>query len=208
MQIPATLFLRVLLLLMLATGCATSKYVAIDAAGMTLGQMRVNIGEGWLRAPSRETPEERSSPRTLSREHLSLDRLMLIPSVRQGQSIFRSQSSTASLPLFDLEMNLEQIADLVGQSMQQALWNGSATVNVSNVRGHGFLGTPGFLFDLGVEMSGGPNHKGFAGGFVHDERLYVNIFTAEAPAHFNQHQDAARHVIESVSVRLKTIGVN
>ena len=143
MQIPATLFLRVLLLLILATGCATSKYVAIDPAGMTLGQMRVNIGEGWLRAPSRETPEERSSSRTLSRESLSLDRLMLIPSVRQGQSIFRSASSAASLPSFDFDMNLEQIADLIGQSMQQALWNGSATVAVSNVRGHGFLGELG-----------------------------------------------------------------
>ena len=78
-------------------------------------------------------------------------------------------------------------------------------MTVSRVREHGYLGKPGFMFDIDVEVPGGANRKGLAGGFVHEEALYLNIFTAEAPGHFDQHREAARQAIESASVRVKTI---
>jgi hypothetical protein len=208
MQISATAYLKLFILLVLTAGCATKKYASLDPASLPLGQMNVSVGEGWLRAPEVETPEKRSISRTLSRETLDRDRLMLIPGVNHGQSIFDNNGGVTSLPVFDADMNMEQIANLVGQSMQQALWKGSSTVSVSEVRGHGYLGTPGFLFDIEVDMLSGPDHKGFAGGYVHEERLYVNIFVAESPAHFNEHKEAAMQVIESATVRLKTIRLN
>jgi hypothetical protein len=168
--------------------------------------MRVTIGEGWLRAPAGVIPEERSSSRTLTRETLERDRLMLIPGVSDGQSIFRDQDNANPLPLFTENMNSEQIAAMVGQSMQQALWNGGATVAIKDARDHGYSGITGFVFDLEVNMPSGPDHKGAAGGFVYKDRLYVIIYSAESPEYFDGHIDVVRQLIDSVTVRVKTIG--
>jgi hypothetical protein len=102
-------------------------------------------------------------------------------------------------------MNSEQIAAMVGQSMQQALWNGGATVSKKDARDHGIGGVAGFVFDLEVNMPSGPNHKGVAGGFVHEDRLYVIIYSAESPEYFDRHIDVVRRLIDSVTVRVKTI---
>jgi hypothetical protein len=131
---------------------------------------------------------------------------MLIPGVSAGQKILRDQDNASPLPLFEASMNSEQIAAMVGQSMQQALWNGGATVAIKDARDHGFGGIAGFVFDLEVDMPSGPNHKGTAGGFVHEDRLYVIIYSAESAGYFDRHIDVVREVIDSATVRVKTIG--
>ena len=205
MNNPAVPILGVLIMLALVAACATTKYVSIMPGVISAGEMRVTIGEGWLRAPEVDTPEKRSSSRTLSRENLDRDRLMLIPGIEDGQPIFRSQGSSAPLPWFEANMNSEQIATLVAQSMQQALWHGGALVASTNIRDHGFGGIAGLVFDLDAETPIGRNHRGFAGGFVHEDRLYVIVFSAESPEHFKKHIDVARQVIDSATVRVPTI---
>jgi len=198
-------FPGVLVLLAVITACATNKYASVLPGVTSFGNMRVTIGEGWLRAPASVMPEERSSSRTLTRENLEQDRLMLIPGVSDGQSIFRDQNNATPLPLFAANMNSGQIAAMVGQSMQQALWNGSATVAIKDARDHGYGSIAGFAFDLEVNMPSGPDHKGTAGGFVYKGRLYVIIYSAESPEYFDRHIDVVRQVIDSATVRVKTI---
>jgi hypothetical protein len=206
MKNRAMLFPGVLILLALIAACATNKYTSVVPGVTSFGEMRVTIGEGWLRAPASVIPEERSLSRTLTRETLERDRLMLIPGVSDGQSIFRDQDNANPLPLFTENMNSEQIAAMVGQSMQQALWNGGATVAIKDARDHGYSGIAGFVFDLDVNMPSGPDHKGTAGGFVLEGRLYVIIYSAESPEYFDGHIDVVRQLIDSVTVRVKTIG--
>ena len=138
-------FPGVLILLALVAACATNKYASVVPGVTSLGEFRVTIGEGWLRAPASVIPEERSASRTLTRENLERDRLMLIPGVSDGQSIFRDQNNATPLPLFAANMNFEQIAAMVGQSMQQALWNGSATVAIKDARDHCYGSIAGFV---------------------------------------------------------------
>ncbi len=199
-------FPGVLILLALIAACATNRYSSVVPGVTSFGQMRVTIGEGWLRAPSSAIPEERSSSRTLTRADLEQDRLMIIPGVSDGEAIFQDQDNANPLALFAADMNSEQIAAMVGKSMQQALWNGSATVAVKNARDHGYTGIAGFVFDLEVDMPSGPDHKGTAGGFAHEDRLYVIIYSAESPGYFERHIDVVRQVIDSATVRVKTIG--
>ena len=66
-------FPAVLILLALIAACATNKYASVVPGVTSLGEMRVTIGEGWLRAPASVVPEERSSSRTLTRETLEQD---------------------------------------------------------------------------------------------------------------------------------------
>ena len=205
MRIPENSLISVLLLLVLVAGCATGQYASAISGVTSLGEMRVTIGEGWLRVPDADTPEKRSMSRVLSRENVARDRLMLISGVSEGESIFRSSSNESPLPSFEASMSIEQIAELVSQSMQQSLWSGNTTVTATNIRGHGFTGIPGFLFELDIEMPGGQHHKGVAGGFVDEQRLYVNIFAAEYPSPYEQYLSDAQQVIESAVLRVKTI---
>jgi hypothetical protein len=130
---------------------------------------------------------------------------MLIPGVSEGQSIFSGNSGESSLPRFSANMNSKQIADLVAMSMQLSLWDGQSTVTVANARDAGFTGISGFKFDLSVVLPGGQSQKGFAGGFVDDDRLYVNIFVAVSPEPFDQHESSAQQVIDSAVLHVKTI---
>ena len=198
--------LAVLTSLTLIAACATNKYASVTPGVTSFGEMRVTIGEAWLRAPSSVIPEERTSSRTLTHENLERDRLMIIPGVAASESIFRDQDYASALRLFAENMNSEQIAAMVGQSMQQALWNGGATVAVTAASDHGYGGIAGFVFDLEVNVPSGPNHKGFAGGFVYKDRLYVIVYSAESPDHFDAHIDVVRRLIDSATVRSKTIG--
>lgn len=205
MENYAMRFPGLLILLALISACATNKYASVVPGVTSFGKMRVTIGEGWLRAPASVIPEERSSSRTLTRENLEQDRLMLIPGVSDGQSIFHNHNNATPLPLYAANMNSEEIAAMVGQSMQQALWNGSATVAIKDARDHGYGGIAGFEFDLEVKMPSGPDHKGTAAGFVYEGRLYVIVYSAESPEYFDRHIDVVRQVIDSVTVRVKTI---
>lgn len=198
-------FPGMLILLALIAACATSKYASVVSGVTSFGELRVTIGEGWLRAPASLIPEERSSSRTLTRENLEQDRLMIIPGVSDGEAIFRNQNEATPLPAFAANMNSEQIAAMVGQSMQQTLWNGNATVAIKNARDHGYHGIAGFAFDLDVNMPSGPDHKGVAGGFVYEDRLYVIVYSAESPEYFDRQFDVARELIDSATVRIKTI---
>jgi hypothetical protein len=130
---------------------------------------------------------------------------MLIPGVSEEQSIFTGNSSESSLPRFSADMNSKQIADLVAVSMQQSLWDGQSTVTASNARDAGFTGIFGFKFDLSVVLPGGQSQKGIAGGFVDDDRLYVNIFVANSPEPFDQLESLAQQVIDSAVLHVKTI---
>jgi hypothetical protein len=204
MRVSTNIFLNLVFSLLLISGCSTTNHNAAVPGVMSLGKMNVTIGTDWFRVPAGDTPEKRSSSRVYSRSSLDSDRLMLIPGISDGQAVFKSDNESSSL-LFSADMSVQQIADLVAQSMQQSLWNGQSKVSVANAREHGFTGIPGFKFDLNVALPGGQNQQGIAGGFVHEDRLYVNIFVAESPAHFEQHEGAAQQVIDSAVLQVRTI---
>lgn len=194
------------LVLVFATvaGCASSDYRSVQSGVVTLGKMRVTLGSGWQRAPDAETPEKLALSRILSRDGLENDRLILIAGIADGEAIFRHQAITG-LPIFQAEMDLSKIADLVADSLQAALWDGSAIIKASNTREHGFTGISGFQFELEADVAGAANHRGIAGGFVDEGRLYVNIFLAESPESYERHLQAAQQVIDSAVLTVKTI---
>ena len=205
MRISTTSFFNLLLFSLLFSGCVSTKYSPAIPGTTAVGKINVTIGAGWLRVPDVNAPERRSLSRVLSRDSVDSNRLMLIPGINEGQSIFVSEDSESSLPAFNADMSPLQIADLVAMSMQQSLWNGQSTVTASNARDSGFTGISGFRFDLSVTLPGGQVQKGMAGGFIDEDRLYVNIFVADFPASFDQHESVAQQVIDSAVLRVKTI---
>ena len=57
MQIPKAVSLRLVLAVLLLSGCATTAYTPMNAGVIALGQMRVIVGDGWLRVPRGDIDE-------------------------------------------------------------------------------------------------------------------------------------------------------
>jgi hypothetical protein len=102
-------------------------------------------------------------------------------------------------------MSATETADFVAKSLQGVLWNGSASITASNVRERGFTGLSGFEFELTADVSGAAGHRGIAGGFAEEGRLYLTVYIAESPHYFERHRQAAQAVIESLAPTMKTI---
>jgi len=61
------------------------------------------------------------------------------------------------------------------------------------------------MFELDADVPGSKDHRGMAGGFVYEGRLYINIFLAESPEYYERHRQIAQEVIESAVPTIKTI---
>ena len=192
------------LALLLLTACASGPRT--EPAGVVeVGKLRVTIDDGWYRVPGDETPEKRSLTRVLTREGAENDRLYIIASIERGETLFKPERS-AGTPAFNPGMSPDDVADMVARSVNAAIWGGTAEVETINVREHGYTGIPGIQFEL--EVTGPANHRGVAGAFTVDERLFAVIFVAESPDSFERHEATARQSVDSALYSIKTIRRN
>lgn len=201
--IPRTLVIATLAVVLVAA-CASGPRT--EPAGVVeVGKLRVTIDDGWYRVPGDEAPEKRAMTRVMTREGADKDRLYLIGGIDAGETLFRTEYAGGA-PAFNLGMSLQDVAEMVAESLDAAIWGGSANVEVTNIREHGFTGIPGLQFEL--EVSGPANYRGVAGVFPVEERLYAVIFIAESPDTFERHEAAALKSIDSAVVTIKTIRRN
>lgn len=193
----------VLLALFMMAACASGSVKKDESGVVALGKLRVTLGPGWQRVTD-DVPERKDRSRVYSRDGLDSDRLILVPNVTPGDTLFNDVTGRG-LPVFEPGASQADIADLVAGSIQSALWDGGATVTASNVDAHGYTGIPGVTFDLDTVIPGAANQRGMAGAFVHEERLHVTIFLAESPGAYEQHREHGQAVIDSMVVTMKTI---
>lgn len=185
-------------------GCVSQAPRESEAGVYEIGKLRVTLGDGWYEQSSADLPDTPARSRTWSREGLKHDRLFITGGVDDGESIFKA-SDYGGLPVFRSNMSAADIAEFAGLCLERVLWGGSASVTASNVRDRGFAGVPGFEFEFTVDVPGAASHRGIAGGFVEEGRLYLAIYLAEAPGYFERHREAAQAVIDSSVPTMKTI---
>ena len=187
------------------TSCATG-YRLVQPGVNTLGSLRVSAEPGWNVAPSATTPGARSASRTWTRDGLLLDRLMIIPSVENGESLFRATNKSVALPAFRSDMLPNEIEELVESSIVKEFGEGNAAVNTSNLRPQSFGRHGGFLFDIEATVTESPTYRGVVGGFVDEDKLYLSIFLAATPHYYEKNRDVALASILSMSTSEPTIG--
>jgi hypothetical protein len=207
MTLRSLLACALLAMVVIVAGCTSNSYRSVQAGVVVAGKMRVTLGSGWKQAPSAEVPEKLSTSKVFSRAGLERDRLILVTAVENGAALFRDPG-TAGLPVFRADMSEKEIGDFVAVSLQAVLWDGAAMLAASNARPHGFTGIPGFRFELEADVLGAADHRGMAGGFVDDDKLYVTIYLAESPRYYEKHRQAADDAIESTVLTIKTIRMN
>ena len=207
MQFSRRLVIAAIIALAVSAGCAGKEYRPATSGVTAIGGMRVTLGDGWQRVPTSETPEKLGLGRVLSRDGLEYDRLVLIAGVKSGNAIFE-QPDAAGLPVFRANMTSSEVADFVAESLQAVLWDGQSAVTASNAIERGFTGVPGFQFDIKADVTSTTKHRGMAGGYIDDDRVYVTIFLAESPQYYDRHKELAQAVIDSMVPGIPTIRRN
>ena len=195
-----------LTLLIGLAGCATASYRLVQPGVQAIGALRITADTGWNLAPAMSTPSSRSSSQTWTRDGLLLDRLMIIPSVGDGESLFVSRDKSAALPVFRADMLPNEIQELVESSIVKLYGEGNAAVGTSSLRPQGFGKHGGFMFDIEASVTESPDYRGIAGGFIDDNKLFMALFLAAEPAYYDKHAADAATVIRSMTTSEDTIG--
>lgn len=191
--------------LALLGGCVTG-YTAVLPGVNSFGPMRVTANANWNSAPSGFVPASRNNSRTWTQDGLLLDRLVIIPRVADGESIFVSRDKSAALPVFRADMLPNEIEELVESSITKLYGEGQSSVSTSNLRPQGFGEHGGFMFDLNAAVTESPDYRGSVGAFIVDDELYMVIFLAADPYYFDKHAARADAIIKSATLSTKTTG--
>jgi hypothetical protein len=119
-----------------------------------------------------------------------LNRLYLVPRVREGEYIFLGRRQTARRPdgpFYRRGMRPDELRDLVIDGLRMA---GGVNVAGQNLRPADFGGREGLRFDFSLSNEEGLRYEGMAAAFEHERGLALAIFLA--PGEYYYPRDAAR----------------
>ncbi len=196
-------------LLVLATAlisaCAAMGYKAVLPGVNSLGALQINADAGWNLAPVHTTPNARSESQTWTKDGLLLDRLILIPGISDGESIFQSRDKAAALPPFRASMLPNEIEELTESTIVKLFGEGNAVVSTENLRPWGFAEHRGVMFDLAVTVTESPDYRGMVGAFIVEDRLYMIMFVAATPHYYDKHIANVEALIKGAAIRVPTV---
>lgn len=188
----------VLSLAVLLGGCAA--YSAVSPGPVNYAGLQVKTNQTWNLAPATATPGLRRQSKVWTQDGLLLDRIIIIPAVPAGQSIFNSSSAAQALPSFAAGMLPNEVEELTESSVVKLFGEGEVAVETSNLRPHSFGDNRGFLFDMKIAVSDGPDYGGITGAFIADEKLYMVIYIGARPYYFDKHKDEALAIIRGARI--------
>ena len=177
------------------TGCA-SGYVAVGSGPVSIQDLDVVAGPGWNRVPAEQIPWARREMQAWTRNGLSLDRLLLIPGIADGESIYLPRNNI-DYPVFRVDMSTSQQLELVEETIELAQGANLTEVTAGNSRMHRFGRRDGIVFDLRAVVHDGPEYRGTGGAFVDEGRLYLVYFLGAVPYYHEQLAAMALATIES-----------
>ena len=179
-------------------GCA-SGYVAVGSGQVSIQSLDVEAGPGWNGVPAQEIPWARRGMQAWTRNGMSLDRLVLVPGVADGESIYLPRNDV-DYPLFRADMSTAQQLELVEETIELAQGANLTEVTAGNSRMHRFGSRDGIVFDLRAVVHDGPEYRGTGGAFVDEGRFYLLFFLGAMPHYYEQFAASAQATIESASL--------
>ena len=190
--------LILIILVTFITGCVT--YATVAPGPQEYNGLKIKTSQAWNLAPNAATPAARSESKLWTQDGILLDRIMIIPGVPSGESLFKPLSSDQALPVFQTDMLPNEIEELTESSIVKLFGESSAAVDTANLRPHKFGDRNGILFDLIVAVSDGPNYRGVAGAIIAEERLYLIFYLGAEPYYYEKHIDEATAIIKGARV--------
>jgi len=183
------------ILLPVLLGACASTYAPVAPGVVRVADLQLQAGPGWNRVPAAATPWARKGTETWTRNGLSLDRLVIITGVADGEPIYLDRL-TVDYPAFRAAMSDQEMMALVARTIQHAQASNRTTVTTTNMRAHRFGHADGILFDMHALVLDGPEYRGAAGAFVVAGKLNVIYFLAAVPYYFDSAAGSAQAIIE------------
>jgi len=182
----------------LLTGCIA--YSAVGPGELSYGALQVQTGDAWNQAPKEFTRFARPESVIWTQNGTRLDRIMIIPAVPGGEPLFRQNSKSEALPVFESNMLPNEIEELTESSIVKLFGEGGAVVETTNLRPHRYGDNRGILFDLKIKVSNGPDYQGIVGALIVDKKLYLIFFLGAEPYYYKKYLAEALKIIESARV--------
>ena len=180
-------------------------YKLVEPGSSDLAGLKVYTSQAWNQVPAQLSTASRKKSQVWTQDGVLLDRLIIIPAVPTGETIFKIQSKSQALPVFRSDMNPKEIEELTESSITKLFGEGEVVVETSNLRPHQFGGHRGFLFDMHMAVNDGPDYGGIAGAFVVGEKLNLIVFLGAKPYYFEKHKDEALAIIRGASMEITSI---
>lgn len=193
------------LTVVLISACATMSYQSVLPGVNSLGALQVNADSGWNLAPAYATPRTTPDSQTWTKDGLLLDRLILIPAVKDGESLFVSDDPAAALPPFRANMLPNEIEEMTESTIVKLFGEGNAVVSTEKLRPWGFAEHRGVMFDISVTVTESPDYRGMVGAFIVEEKLYMLVFLAATPHYYDKHIANAEALIKGAQIRVPTV---
>lgn len=187
-------------LLFLLAGCIPS-YTLVNKGVTAVDTLYVDAGTGWNRAPPGNvyTGDRKNSERW-TQDGLSLNALVFIPAVPDGEALITSSAKDAALPTFRKDMLANEIEELAQSTFVKRFGEGNSVVTTSNLRPHRFGEHRGIMFDLEATVSETPKYEGVAGAFIADEQLYFMYYLGATPYYHDKYREQAEATIMSATL--------
>ncbi len=190
--------LGIILSSLILTGCVG--YYPLPVGDQSVQDIQVKVNGSWnIVKVHTHTPLTRKDSTNWTQNGILLDRLQIIPGIKDGEAMF-VQTKGAALPKFDSTMLPNEIEEFTESSISKMLGEGDAVVKTSKLRPHRFGKQHGILFNLEAAVSEGPNYKGLVGAILHQERLYMIFFVAATPYYFDKILPEAESIIKSATI--------
>lgn len=177
------------------TACSVATYTLVSPGTSMVGDLTISSSNTWNLSPA--TAYSRKKAQVWTQDGSLLDRLIIIPGVPDGESLFVSRQKDAALPKFRSDMLANEIQELSESSISKLFGEGEVAVSTMNLRPHRFGDNQGFMFDLNAILSDGPEYRGTVGAFVANEMLYFILYIAAEPYYFGKHLEEATTIIQT-----------
>ncbi len=185
---------------LLLSSCVSTQFSLVSPGAVMVGNLSMSAADGgWNRAPGIYLGGMRDDSELWTRDGLPLDRLLIIPAVGNGGTLFVSNSDALVFPAFEADMLPNEIVELTQSSLAK-YYGVNTAVEAGGLRPHRLGERRAVMFDLEATPSEAPAQQGRVLAFVEDDELYLMIYIATELYYFDKHWDAALQLMESATV--------
>ena len=180
-------------------------YSAVKPGTVEVGSLQLDPSMTWNAAPNVSAGYTNRQTQVWTRDGLLLNRIIIVPGVADGKSIFRQTDKSQALPVFESDMLANEIEELVESSIVKLFGEGQVAVRTEHLRPNRFGTNRGFMFDMVVSVSDGPDYRGLTGAFVHEQQLYLIMYFGAEPYYYEKRREEAESLIKSARIKLVSV---
>jgi hypothetical protein len=184
----------VLLVVLLLTGCA--QYQLVNAGDS------VAMGDAFTMKPQRAWSRiDHGHIELWTVDGPLLEQVVVYKGLKDGQDLLIPNplgEKAEDFPTFQKEMTALEVRDLLEATFSRAQ---EVDVQTFEMKPWKFADADGFRFEYTFTTKSGLRKRGFTVGAIHDERLFMIVFSAAEIYYFDKYADELEKLVSSVERR-------